>query len=174
LQYAMTVILILSTSSALLGQRVHIVGNVTGHTFLGVAGAPRDVQVVGNETMGLINLRVRPADGVVVIPLIARSNTAYRLTVRGSEKVEVHVSAVKPLASAGHLMTGAANPVVSEPVPVTRSPRTILAGSRISNGGNDSTMDNGLLIELEVNAHEANADLTLSMEPTVTPSTRSR
>ena len=164
MQYAMTALLIASTTGTLFGQQVHIVGNVTKHTFLRAA-VSRNVQVVEDETTGILSLHLRPADGAVVIPLIARSNTAYRLTVQGSERVEVRVTAVKPFAGAGHLMPGATNALLTGPVAVTRLRQTILEGSRISNGGNNSTPDNALSIDLEINAHDKDAELILSMEP---------
>jgi hypothetical protein len=164
---AITVFLLVLTTGTVFGQRVHIVGSLARHTFLRVAATPREVQVA-NQSAEMVNLHVRPASGVSVIPLIARSNIAYRLTAQGSEGLQLRVTAVKPLAGTEHLRSGAATALVTRPVALTRFPQTILEGSRISNGGNDSTTDNALLIQVEVAGHESDADLTLLMVPAIT------
>ncbi len=167
LHYAMTVFLLVTATGTVFGQQVRVAGSVPKHIFLRVAATSREVQVA-NDAIGMVNLHVRPADGVSVIPLIARSNTAYRLSAQGSEGVELRVTAVKPLSSTEHLVAGATTVLVTGPVALTRSPQTILEGPRISNGGNDSTADNALLISVEVNGHETDALITLSMVPAAT------
>ncbi len=166
MQYATSILLLVAAIEPLFAQQVHIVTNVSRQTFLLVGTTPRDVEVVGDGSM--VELHLRPADGMRVIPLIVRSNTPYRLTGRGSNGLELRVTAVKPLAGTGHLMAGAASVRVSGPVATTHLPQTILEGPRISNGGNDWTADNALLIELEVGGHDTDAEFTLLMEPAVT------
>jgi len=167
-QYAMIVWLLVITTGTLLGQQVRFLANIPKHTFLRVAPAPGDVQVVGNESTGIVRLHLRAADGVLAIPLIARSNSSYRLTGQGSEGIEVRVTAVKPFAGVEHLIAGSASVRLTGPVAVTQVPQTILEGPRISNGGNNSTADNALLIQVEVNSHDVDAELTLFMEPILT------
>jgi len=165
MQYATSIFLLVAAIQPLFGQRVHIVANVPGQAFLRVGTAPRGVEVVADGPM--VKLHLRPADGIRVIPLIARSNTPYRLTGRGSKGVELRVTGVKPSAGSRHLMAGAANVWLPGPVATTDLPQSILEGPGISNGGNDSTADNALLIELAVNGHGTDAELTLLMEPAV-------
>ena len=163
----MTGFLLAITTGTAFGQQMRVAGTVPKHTFLRVAATPREVQVA-NESIGAVNLHVRTADGVSVIPLIARSNTAYRLTAQGSEGVELRVTAVKPFAGTEHLMAGAATVLVTGPVALAHFPQTILEGPRISNSGNDSTVDNALLIHVEVNGRQTDAVVTLSMVPAAT------
>jgi hypothetical protein len=161
--YATSIFLLVAAIEPLFGQQVHIVTNVPGQTLLRVATAPRGVDAVADGTR--VKLHLRPADSSRIIPLIARSDTPYRLTGLGSQGVELRVKGVKPLAGTGHLMAGAASVFLTGPVATTHSAQTILKGPRISNGGNNATADNALLIELEVKGHDTDAELTLLMEP---------
>jgi hypothetical protein len=150
----------------MLGQHIRIVSNVPKLTFLRLGSAPPNVQVFGQETMNAIHLRVRrPADGVLLIPLIARSNTAYQLSARGSEGIEIHVSGVKQFAGAEYVTPDAENVRFAAPVSISQIPTTILEGPRISKGGNNSTPNNAVLIELEATVSTVDAELILLMKP---------
>ena len=153
------------TTGTLLGQQVRVVLNVPRHTFLDVTTTLGDIEIARSELTGTLHLRLRHAANGVVIPLIARSNNPYRLTVQGSEDVDVRINAVRPSAGVQHLAPGAASVLLTGPVAVTHTPQTILEGPRISDGGNNSTADNALRIELQVSTHDTDAELTLSMEP---------
>jgi hypothetical protein len=167
LQNAMkAMFLLVITTSPLLGQRIHIVSNVPKLTSLRVAGAPPEVQVI-EEELGMVHLRLhRPGGGALRIPLIARSNTKYQLSVQGSDGVEVRVVEVKPFAGTQYVMPGAWNVSLTAPVSTSHSARSILEGPRISNGGNNSTPNNALLIVVETKHPGMDAELNLLMEPT--------
>jgi hypothetical protein len=162
----LTVCFLLVTTSCMLGQQLRIVSNVPKLTFFRLAAVPPDVQVIGEEVANAVHLRLRrPAGGVLRIPLVARSNTAYQLSVQGSEGIEIGVSEVRPFAGTEYVMPGALNLRLEAPVSTSRIPVSILEGLRISNGGNNSTPNNAVLIELEAKVSNVDADLILLMKP---------
>jgi len=159
------VFLLAFTTSTLGGQQMHalrITSSVPKVMFLDVAGAAPNVQVIRDGAQNALHLRL--SRGAVQIPLVLRSNTAYELSVQSSEGVEIRVAGVQPLAGTEHIVPGALNVSVAVPVSASSVPKTILQGPRISNGGNNSTPNNALLVEVET-VVSFEAELTIWMRP---------
>jgi hypothetical protein len=102
----------------------------------------------------------RPESGEgPVIRLIARSNSRYRIQVEPSA-VRLGPAFVAPNAGGSRLMAEATNVRIFSELP------TLLEGPRISNGGNNGTPDNALVISVPVDFPEgvSQGDLTFRME----------
>jgi hypothetical protein len=159
------IFLLIVTASPLFAQQVRVLLNIPKVTSLRVAAASPEVQVIDASTTNRLLLRVhRPVSSSVIVPLVVRSNTAYQLSVSGPESVQFRVVAVKPFAGTEHLMPGAESVHITGPIGTSVLPVTILEGPRISNGGNDTTPTNALMIELEVTSLDANAEVTVLMK----------
>ena len=142
--------------------------------FLGFSGANSSVEFVGsNADSRQVSVRVRRADtgGVYIVQLLARSNSAYRILVGTSaaaaEKIRIGNIAVSPNAGGARLSPGATSArTLSAPLSVATDEVRILEGPRISNGGNNNTPDNALLISipLEFQQDALDTDLSFRME----------
>ena len=108
-----------------------------------------------------ISVHVRRSDsgGPSIIQFLARSNSAYRLRVEPSA-VRFGTVTVLPNAGGARLMPGAANVRTFSELP------DVLEGPRISNGGNNSTPDNALVINVPIEFPEGvlEADVNFRME----------
>jgi hypothetical protein len=123
-----------------------------------------------------VRLRVRRLSGnAISIPLIARSNSPYQLIVRfatdlsleESETLRVAIRSVDPIAGGTHLTPDATN-VVAIPGELTRASDQIIVGRgpRISQAGNDWTIDNAirLTLDLELPHDTPEAEVIVTME----------
>ena len=153
------------TAGTLSGQQtraVQIVSRVPKVTFLDVVGAPSNVQIIRDGEHSVLRLRL--AQGNIRIPLVLRTNTDYRLLVQSSAAVEISAPGVRPFAGTERMTPGALNVSLAELGSVNSVPRTILQGPRISSGGNNSTPNNALLVELEATV-PMDAEMTVWIEP---------
>jgi hypothetical protein len=89
------------------------------------------------------------------IQLLVRSNSAYRIRLDGAA-VRVGQISVTPNAGGARLMAGAMNVRTSSELP------NIVEGPRISNGGNNGTPDNALLINVPIELPEGAAETDLN------------
>jgi hypothetical protein len=129
------------------------------------------LQVPKTGSLGLMNspaaqsrqvsVHVRRSDSsdFSVIQLLARSNAAYRIQV-GTSAVRFGKASVSPNAGGARLMPDATNVRTFSELP------DILEGPRISNGGNNSTPDNALVINIPIEFPQgiSEADLNFRME----------
>jgi hypothetical protein len=77
----------------------------------------REVQVIDASTSNRLLLRIhRPTSGPVIVPLVARSNTAYQLPVQAPKSVQFRVVAVRPFGGTEHLMPSAESVHVTGPM----------------------------------------------------------
>ncbi len=140
--------------------QLHISGTIPKSGLLSLAPSPAvlPLESTTGSTSTRIRVRVRPSSGnpMITIPLIARSNSAYRLIVKSgspedSEPVRVAIRSVDPIAGGTHLMPDATN-IVAGAGELTRPSDQIVLGTgpRISRGGNNSTIDNAILVALDV------------------------
>jgi hypothetical protein len=142
--------------------------------FMGFSSANSSVEFVGsNADSRQVNVRVRRSDagGVHIVQLLARSNSAYRILVgtsaAGAERVRIGNIVVSPNAGGARLTQGATNArTLSASLSATPDEVRILEGPRISNGGNNGTPDNAVLISipLEFPQDALDADLSFRME----------
>ena len=95
----------------------------------------------------------------VVVQLLARSNSRYRIQA-GPSAVRIGRISVAPNAGGSRVMPDAGNVVVSSDF------SNLLEGPRISNGGNNGTPDNALVVSVPVEFPQgvSQADLTFRME----------
>jgi hypothetical protein len=108
----------------------------------------------------------------VTVPLIARSNSPYRLLVKSvttqdsANPLQVILRSIDPSAGTRHLMPDATAVRAGGQLAVANGETTIAEGPRISNGGNDATIDNAirLSVEIEFPQHVSEADLIFTME----------
>ena len=135
------------------------------------------VESVTGRVSPQIRVRVRPLSSspVITIPLIARSNSAYRLIVKsatdlgleGSEPLRVAIRSVDANAGGAHLMPEATN-VLVVPGDLTGPTDQIVVGSgpRISRAGNDSTADNAIRLAFDIKLphNTPEAELIFMME----------
>ena len=109
----------------------------------------------------LVNVHVRRPDSgePSVVRLIARSNAAYRIQAEPSA-VRFGRASVSPNAGGARLMPDATNVRTFPELP------NILEGPRISNGGNNGTPDNAIVMDVPFEFPEgvSEADLTFRME----------
>jgi hypothetical protein len=96
---------------------------------------------------------------VSVIQMLARSNSRYRIQV-GDTAVRIGRASVSPNAGGSRLMPDAMNVRTLLDLP------GVLEGPRISNGGNNGTPDNALVISvpIEFPLGVSEADLSFRME----------
>jgi len=135
------------------------------------------VESVTGSVSPQIRVQVRPLSSspVITIPLIARSNSAYRLIVKyatdvsleDSEALRVAIRSVDPNAGGTHLMPDATNVFVT-PGELTGPTDQIIVGRgpRISRGGNESSADNAICLALDLKLpHDTpEAELIFMME----------
>ena len=133
------------------------------------------VQASNGSRQVQVRVRPSPSDRSITVPLIARSNSPYRLLVKSVGRqdsanptpVRVLVRSVDPNAGSTHLMPDAINVRTIEDQPVgTLNEITILEGPRISSGGNDATIDNAIRLNLEVELPQdaSETELIFSMD----------
>ena len=102
----------------------------------------------------------RPDSGdVSIVQLLARSNAGYRIQAVASA-VRIGKAFVSPNAGGSRLMPDATNVRTFSELPV------VLEGPRISNGGNNGTPDNALVVSIPIEFLEgmSEADLSFRME----------
>ena len=115
-----------------------------------------------------VQVRLRPSpDRTIAVPLIARSNSPYRLLVRSAAPLRVLVKSVDPNGGTTHLTPEATSVhAIEAQLPGSLDEISILEGPRISNGGNDSTSDNAirLTVQVELPENVSEAELTFTMD----------
>ena len=141
--------------------RFQISGSTTKAGSLSLAQQPptglRQVQ---------IHLQPSP-ERTIEIPLVARSNSPYRLIVSSSVPVRVLLKSVDPNGGTSHLAPEA---MIVHAIEAEASGSSgeiaVLDGPRISTGGNDSTSDNAirLTVQVELPDNASDAELTFRME----------
>ncbi len=106
-----------------------------------------------------VHVRRPDSSDEAIVQLLARSNAAYRIVVDAST-VRVGKASVSANAGGARLMPDATIVRTSSELP------EILAGPRISNGGNNSTPENALIINIPVEFPQdvSEADLIFRME----------
>ena len=114
-------------------------------------------------------MRLQPSlpGRTVAVPLIARSNSPYRLLVRSAQPLRVVVKSVDPNGGTTHLTSDAMSVrAIEGQLAGNLDEIQLVAGPRISSGGNDSTTDNAIRLTLEVELPEnvSEAELTFTME----------
>jgi hypothetical protein len=146
-----------------------VTGNVAASVFVALGSTPDEVRVIEEQTAnGPLHFSVRRSDRspAIMIPLIARSNTPYRVSVRSSNGVRVRFVRAMPLGGGERLMPNALNVRAMEGPANQEAFVPICEGPRISRGGNNTTVNNALLLQLEVDLPDelATADVTLMMQ----------
>ena len=130
-----------------------------------------DQRVADGRSSLLLQIRPDGNGGIVNIPLVARSNTPYRLVMRlvDSETTEeafaVQASEATPYLGTAHLMADA-TAVSKEQIVVSlsRLDTPILEGARISRGGNNGSRDNALSIRLQLSVPSTVSTATIFVE----------
>jgi hypothetical protein len=113
---------------------------------------------LGSGSVVRVVVRRTQAEGPESITLLARGNTAYSLTaslvsVAGGDPsgATVAITPQAPAPTGGRVMTQASTATATPAMLAWASgPAVIVAGSRVSRGGNDQTPDNALAIPLRV------------------------
>jgi hypothetical protein len=120
-----------------------------------------------NSTQVQVRLRPSSTARTITVPLIARSNAGYRLLVKSVQPVRVVLKSVDPNAGTMHLTSDAtAVRAIEAQLTGALDEVAIIAGPRISSGGNNATLDNAIRFSLEVELPQSisEADLTFTME----------
>ena len=173
LRFAALLVLILSASSfaaQIPAARFQISGRTakTGSLFL----ASSDASITSLQASSgsrQVQVRLRPSlSRNITVPLIARSNSPYRLLVKSSaQPLRILVRSTDPNSGTLHLAPEATNVrSIGEQLAGGLNEMTLLEGPRISSGGNDATLDNAIRLTVEVELPEqvSEADLTFTME----------
>jgi hypothetical protein len=142
---------------------------------------PREARPVGatpSDNVGRTHIRIRAVakELTVVVPLIARSNTSYRLVgkvveIEGASNDPISLKSVTaaPAGTGAQLWSDATAVRGAGVVQLMPAVETLLAeGPRISRVGNNSTNDNAVVLRLtfELPVGVNSADLTFTMSPT--------
>ena len=128
---------------------IHITGQIPCAGYLAPAGADPGLLLEGSGPA----VRVYAPAGRATFTLSLRTNCRYRLVAAplSGPNLEIVEGTVSAAAGGAHL-TAAALQASITPATLGTSPVACAAGQRVSNGGNNRTTDNAILLQIVVDS----------------------
>jgi hypothetical protein len=142
---------------------IRVTGQIPCAGYLAPAGADAGLLLVGSG----FAVRVHAPPGRASFTLSLRTNCRYRLVA--APLSDAHLQIVEGTVSAaagGAHLTAAALQASITPAALGTAPVACAAGQRVSNGGNNLTADNAILLQIVVESpgpEEAVASFTLEL-----------